>query len=202
MNEISMMENRQNAVYIPVSGMIESIQPMDGFGQPSGCYQIVTLRKGTGEEPDLMEQSADEESMEENQDLPAVMPAEEQVCLVIGPDTCFVNGIRLYEGMNITAFYDGNAPTLLIYPPQYRAVVVTEQVPGQNVMMARFNGSLTALDRSLKLNLDESVDIINENGQNFYGSLAGHILVVVYGAATRSIPPQTTPYQVIVMCRE
>lgn len=199
MNEISMPENRQNAVYIPVSGTVESILPMDGYGQPSGCYQIVTLRLSGTESEEWNDQTVSEESMEE---ALSAIPSENLVRLVIGPETCFINGLRLYEGMNITAFYDGNAPAVLIYPPQYRAVVVTEQIPGQNVTMNRFNGSLTAMDRSLKLNLDESVDIINENGQNFFGYLAGRVLVVVYGATTRSIPPQTTPYQVIVMCRD
>ena len=122
------------------------------------------------------------------------------VNVIIGPQTCFVNGIRLYEGMRITAFHDGNAPMPLIYPPQYQALVVAEQVPGQNIYVGTFNGSMTAADHRLRLNLDESVDIVTQNGQNFYGSLAGKSLVVLYGPTTRSIPPQTTPYQIVVLC--
>lgn len=203
MNEISLSNNRQNAVYIPVTGMIEEIQPLEGYGQPTGCYQILTLRIGGIGEMDSAEENCNCTAEEEMPDggIAAEQPQDAIVRMVIGPDTCFVNGVRVYEGMMVTAFYDGNAPTVLIYPPQYRAVTVAEQIPGQNIMMGRFSGSLTAEDRSLKLNLDESVDIISENGQNFYGSLVDRTLIVVYGPTTRSIPPQTTPYQIIVLCR-
>ena len=201
MNEISLSNNQQNAVYIPITGMVEEIQPLEGYGQPTGCYQVATLRLGEMQaEPVEADCNCGPEEELPGAELPSE-PQEATVRLIIGPDTYFVNGVRLYEGMMVTAFYDGNAPTPLIYPPQYRAVAVAEQLPGQNVMMGRFNGSLTAEDRSLKLNLDESVDIITENGQNYYGSLVGRTLIVVYGATTRSIPPQTTPYQIVVLCR-
>lgn len=199
MNEISLPNNRQSAVYIPVSGMITEIEPLEGYGQPAGCYQMLTIRINGNDNADSTWDTMPEEEPEDR--MPAAPLRESVVRMVIGPDTCFVNNVRLYEGMMITGFYDGNAPTVLIYPPQYRAVAIAEQVPGQNVMVGRFNGSLTAEDRSLKLNLDESVDIISENDQNFYGSLAGRTLVVVYGPTTRSIPPQTTPYQIVVLCR-
>ena len=158
---------------------------------------MITLR--IGEEPDTSSLEQENETEEVGAEQIARMDPN-IVNVIIGPQTCFVNGIRLYEGMRITAFHDGNAPMPLIYPPQYQALVVAEQVPGQNIYVGTFNGSMTAADHRLRLNLDESVDIVTQNGQNFYGSLAGKSLVVLYGPTTRSIPPQTTPYQIVVLC--
>lgn len=189
--------SEQDIVYLPVSGIVEEIRPMDGYGQTSECSQMITLR--IGEEPDTSSLEQENETEEVGAEQIARMDPN-IVNVIIGPQTCFVNGIRLYEGMRITAFYDGNAPMPLIYPPQYQALVVAEQVPGQNIYVGTFNGSMTAADHRLRLNLDESVDIVTQNGQNFYGSLAGKSLVVIYGPTTRSIPPQTTPYQIVVLC--
>lgn len=56
------------------------------------------------------------------------------------------------------------------------------------------------IDQSLKLNIAPSTEIMTSNGQRFTCSLGGQLLVVYYSATTRSIPPQTTPRRIIVMC--
>ena len=40
----------------------------------------------------------------------------------------------------------------------------------------------------------------SENGQIFTGRLANQLLLVLYTATTRSLPPQTTPDEVVVFC--
>lgn len=43
----------------------------------------------------------------------------EPVNFVISPETYFVNHEVVKVGDKVTGFYDANAPTILIYPPQY-----------------------------------------------------------------------------------
>ena len=45
-----------------------------------------------------------------------------------------------------------------------------------------------------------STQIMTSNGQRFNCSLEGQLLIVYYSAATMSIPPQTTPRRIIVVC--
>ncbi len=53
---------------------------------------------------------------------------------------------------------------------------------------------------TLQLNLDGSVEVRTTNNQLFQGSPAGHNLVVEYDSSTRSIPAQTTPKRIVVLC--
>lgn len=46
------------------------------------------------------------------------------VNVIVSPSTCIVGDVPLNTGMAIAAFYDANAPMLLIYPPQYNALII------------------------------------------------------------------------------
>ena len=124
----------------------------------------------------------------------------EIINFIVDRHTYFVDNTPIYEGMEVEIFYDTNVPVPLIYPPQYQAVVVAPVVPGQFVKVDWFNWVLVSRDRALKLNVDESTPIFLENGQPFRGSPGNRNLIVVYRNTTRSIPPQTSPEQIIVMC--
>lgn len=88
----------------------------------------------------------------------------------------------------------------LIYPPQYNAVAAAEVKNGQNVDVDFYNASLVNESQTLKLNMDGSVDVRTTNNQYFQGNPANHNLMVVYSSSTRSIPAQTTPSKVVVLC--
>lgn len=135
------------------------------------CQQIMTVRTDTG-----------------------------MVNFIISPDTYVVNETRLRRGMSIAAFYDGNRPVPLIFPPQYQAAVVAVRRGQENIVMETFDNNLTAVNHSLQLNVSGSTDVTTPNGQAFTCRLGGRLLVVFYEATTRSIPPQTTPRRIIVMC--
>jgi hypothetical protein len=120
---------------------------------------------------------------------------------IIGPNTYFVDRYKVQVGSEISAFYNGNAPAILIYPPQLPAVVVAENVPERQVVVDRFDNDLVNFDGTLKLNITQETVIELENGQDFEGNLAGRSLVVVYSITTRSIPAQTVPEKIIVLCR-
>lgn len=125
----------------------------------------------------------------------------ETVNLVIDENTVVVDNRRIRRGMVIRGFYDASRPVILIYPPQYQAVaVVLLREENEGVMLAHFNRHLTASDNSLRLNIGRNTVIETVNGQSFGCDLANHVLLVFYGATTRSIPPQTTPDRIIVFC--
>lgn len=124
----------------------------------------------------------------------------EPVNFVVSPDTYFVDHVMVHPGDMITGFYDANAPIPLIYPPQYQAIVIARAVPCQNVKVDFFNEDLVSSDGMLKLNIAPTTRIVLENGQAFTQNPANRYLVVVYGPTTRSIPAQTTPEQIVVLC--
>lgn len=120
--------------------------------------------------------------------------------VIISPDTYVINETRLRPGMTVTAFYDGNAPVPLIFPPQYRALILGRHSPNETMMADYFDRTLTASDQSLKLNIASSTEIVTSNGQVYSCPLFERLLIVYYSVTTRSIPPQTTPRKVIIVC--
>lgn len=126
--------------------------------------------------------------------------AEEGVVnFVISAETHVIDSSQLRPGMRVAAFYDKNLPIPLIFPPQYRAELIT--MLGRNEMIALnfFNRELTAEDNSLKLNVKRNTEIQTINGQNFLCDIGNRPLLVYYTATTRSIPPQTTPRRIVVL---
>lgn len=119
---------------------------------------------------------------------------------VVSSDTYVINEVRLRPGMNVIAFYDANLPIPLIFPPQYRAVIIGRKNPNESMYAGYFDDNLTAGDNSLQLNVARTTEVITSNGQRFNCSLGGQLLIVYYSATTRSIPAQTTPRRIIVLC--
>jgi hypothetical protein len=122
------------------------------------------------------------------------------VNFVISPSTYFVDHEVIEIGDEITGFYDANAPAILIYPPQYPAIIVTKETEYENVKVDFFNNDLVSSDGNLKLNLVPTTEIILTNDQPFDKYPGNRNLIVVYGPTTKSIPAQTTPYKIIVLC--
>lgn len=156
-----------------VTGTIVDIVPTRiGSRRANGCVLFVTL-----------------EDMDGN-----------TVNFMMTPSTYVLDFDTLSVGMLCTFWYAADAPMPLIYPPQYNAVVAAQQKSGRNVDVSYYDSSLVNESRTLELNMDGSVDVRTTNNQYFQGSPANHNLVVVYGSSTRSIPAQTTPSKVVVLC--
>ena len=143
-----------------------------GQNNEAGCYKLIAVENGNGT----------------------------LVNFVVAPTTYFVDHVMVAVGDRITGFYDANALVPLIFPPQFRALVIAKDTPYQNVKVSFFNSQLESSDGALRLNISSHTQIILENGQAFTGSIANRNLIVTYGATTRSIPAQTTPNKVIVLC--
>lgn len=145
---------------------------MTGTGESIGCYKQITVQNKEGH----------------------------IVNFVITPTTYFVDHILMKVGYTVIGFYDADAPVPLIFPPQFRAIVMSRLVPGQNVKVDYFNEQLVSSDGTLKLNIAPFTKIILENDQAFTSNPANHNLIIVYGPTTRSIPAQTAPYKIIIIC--
>jgi len=158
----------------PFHGMITMIDDfvIDESGESAGCYKLISVDNGYGS----------------------------LVNFVVSPDTYFVDHVMVTPGDMVTGFYDVNAPVPLIFPPQFRAIVMAKDTLYQNVKVDHFNNQLVSSDNTLKLNISPYTKIALKNGQSFTRSPANRDLIVVYGATTRSIPAQTSPYKIIVMC--
>lgn len=155
-------------------GVITAINDfwVDSSGEGAGCYKLMSVENSP----------------------------ENLVNFVVEPSTYFVDHVMVSVGDIVTGFYDANAPTPMIYPPQFRAIVMAKNTHFQNVKVDYFNNELVSSDNTLKLNIAPCTQIILENDQLFTGDLKNRNLIVVYGPTTRSIPAQTVPYKIIVMC--
>jgi hypothetical protein len=159
--------------YGSFSGVVTSIQDFwDSAHQPSGCIKLMTMTNRSGQ----------------------------TARFVVRPDTYFIDHVMIRPGFSATGFYDAAAPVPMIYPPQYTAVVMAQTAPGRQVAVGWFGPGLISSDGALKLNIGPATRVVLENGQAFTGMPENRDLAVVYGPVTRSIPAQTTPFQVIVLC--
>ena len=122
------------------------------------------------------------------------------VNFVMTPSTYVVDFETLSVGMMCTFWYAADAPMPLIYPPQYNAVVAAQEKNGRMIDVSYYNMTMVNEEQTLQLNMDGSVDVRTTNNQYFQGSPANHNLVVIYDNSTRSIPAQTTPRIVVVLC--
>lgn len=143
-----------------------------GDNDISGCYQLMTVQNRDGS----------------------------IVNFVVSPSTYFVEHAMVSEGDMVTGYYNADAPVPLIYPAQFRALVVVKHMRNINVKLDYFDNRLLSSDGLLRLNPSLQTEVILTNDQAFLNNPANHNLIVIYGPSTRSIPAQTTPYQIVVLC--
>ncbi|HEY5562605.1 MAG TPA: hypothetical protein VIK72_12785 [Clostridiaceae bacterium] len=145
---------------------------IDETGEHTGCYKLVSV----------------EDSY------------ENLVNFVVSPNTYFVDHVMVEIGNVVTGFYDTTVPVPFIFPPQYRAIVMALDSQHENVEVDYFNSQLINSDNTLKLNISPHTHIVLENAQAFTHVPRNRDLIVVYSITTMSIPAQTTPSKIIVMC--
>lgn len=145
---------------------------VDATGEGQGCYKLISVENKSG----------------------AI------VNFVVSPTTYFVDHVMVDVGDWVTGFYDANAAVPYIYPPQLNAIIMAKNTRYQSVKVDYFNSALVSSDNTLRLNIAPSTQILLENDQAFTRNPANRNLIVVYGITTMSIPAQTTPYKIIVMC--
>ena len=123
------------------------------------------------------------------------------VNVVVSGDTTIIDNVRLRAGMRVAVFYDANLPVPAVYPPQYRAEIVTSLRRGQQAALEYFDENLVSADASLKLNIGPMTNVVTLNGQSYACSPENSELLVYYTNTTFSIPAMTTPQKIVVMCQ-
>lgn len=167
------MRPMQRGTFASITGTIVDIVPARmGSRRSEGCMSFVTVEDMDGS----------------------------TVNFVVTPSTFVVDWETLSSGMTVTFWYRTDVPVPLIYPPQYNAVAAAQEQNGRFVDVSFYNASLVNEAQTLQLNIDGSVNVRTPNNQFFQGSPANRNLVVVYTTSTRSIPAQTTPQQIVVLC--
>ena len=121
---------------------------------------------------------------------------------MLSPNTLIIRNTQLRTGMPVTAFYDASLPVPLIYPPQYRAELIAPMRNDETVTLRFFRRDLTAADNSLRLNIGRQTEVLTPNGQRYSCPPGGNFLLVYYSVTTRSVPPQTTPRRIVVLCSQ
>lgn len=167
-------EQMEKNQYLSMTGKIKSIEPV-GYGshQAYGCMMLMGVE---GEN-------------------------ETYVNFMVTPATYVLDYVQLQVGMSATFCYRADAPAPLIFPPQFSAVVIVPEQEGRFVYVGNFDEELISADASLQLNMEETVEVVTTNNQKFLGNPANKDLVVSYTNSTRSIPAQTTPEKVVVLCQ-
>lgn len=118
----------------------------------------------------------------------------------VSSQTLIIDNRQLRPGLEVVAFYDAGLPVPLIFPPQYRARIVAVVRRNQQVVLSYFDRNLLSEDRSLQLNTGPGTTVQTVNGQNTRCRPGNRTLLVFYSATTRSLPPQTTPEKIVVLC--
>lgn len=124
------------------------------------------------------------------------------VNFMVTPYTFVMDWEPLAVGMEGIFWYRTDAPMVLIYPPRYTAVVAAPVKAGRMIDVSFYDDALVNEEHMLQLRLDRTVKLRTTNNQYFLGSPADHDLVVSYTTSTRSIPAQTTPDEIVVLCGE
>ena len=125
-------------------------------------------------------------------------------CMVIA-DNAVKALADLKAGMTVSVVMEDNAPMTLSLPPQTSAAVaiVVEGETPSNVAVDKFDEELTG--KTVKLIMDDKVQILDIRGTKqalTAEDIKNNKAIVIYGASTKSIPAQTTPYMVIVLPEE
>lgn len=167
------MESCVNCMFASVSGMIVDIVPERvQEGAPDGCILYFTVEDDNGSITNFM----------------------------VTPTTFVLDFATLQVGQRCTFWYRLDAPAVLIFPPRYTAVAAAVDRNDRMVDVSFYNEELVNERMTLQLRMDDSVEVYTSNNQTFVGNPANHALVVSYTTSTRSIPAQTTPARVYVLC--
>ncbi len=100
--------------FLSFSGTVMMIEDFSiGQKNEAGCYKLFTVDNGYGN----------------------------IVNFVVEPTTYFVDHEIIQTGDRVTGFYDANAPVPMIYPPQYRALVMSKDSPYYRVKVDYFSAN-------------------------------------------------------------
>ncbi len=166
------MQSFNGGPFLAVKGLIVDMVPARKNGRSDSCTLFFTVEDDNGNVVNMM----------------------------VTPYTFVADFKPLGVGQEAMFWYRADAPMLLIYPAQYTAVAAAPVKRDRMYDLSYYDESLVNAERTLQLHMDRSVMLRTGSNQYFMGNPAGHNLFVSYAASTRSIPAQTTPLEVFVLC--
>jgi len=134
----------------------------------------------------------------ENAKLVTIKSSDDSITRFIVNNETFVMD-KIKVGTEMVAIYNGNAPAIFIYPPQYNAAVIAAVKDNRTVVVDYFNTELLSSNKALQLVLSDNTKVITTDGKEFKGNIGNHLLAVTYTTSTKSLPAKTTPVQVTVL---
>lgn len=161
-----------SCTFVSVSGMIVDVMP-ESMDGTNACILYFTVEDDNGNITSFM----------------------------VTSDTFVLDFVPLSMGMRATFWYRTDAPAVLMFPPRYTAVAAALERNDRMINVSFYNEQLVNQEMNLQIRMDDSTELRTTNNQYFMGSPANHDLLVVYTTSTRSIPAQTTPERVYVLCR-
>lgn len=113
----------------------------------------------------------------------------------------FIEADSIKEGDSLTAYYVMPELMIMIYPPQFEAVVLVkkEENNPENVYVGFFDSNLLSENNGLKLNVSEETPLFIKTGEKYTGDIRNKTLIVYYTFQTLSLPPQTSPVKIVVL---
>lgn len=110
-------------------------------------------------------------------------------------------GVKLKEGMNITAFVDANNIMLMIYPPRYSPDVVIVQTEQQGTAeLQQFDENLLNKKKDLKIFVNDQTIIENLAGvKKSKEDIINRDVLIFYDIVLESYPGQTTPKKIVIL---
>lgn len=128
--------------------------------------------------------------------------------IVVSKDTLVFdnegNALELKVGDSITAHMYANTSMIAIYPPQYSPkVVIVDTGSASLATVGTFNGNLFDVANSIKLNISDEQNIVDEQGNKIEVSgFKGGDAVVFSTISTMSFPAQLPPTKIVVIAQE
>lgn len=108
----------------------------------------------------------------------------------------------LQTGDTVKVYYRKDQPMALSMPPMtFAPILIVEKENSIGfIELAFFNENLINLENTLKLNISDETQIIDEQGnKRSKDDLYNQELLVFYDITTRSIPAQTSPSKIIIL---
>lgn len=133
-----------------------------------------------------------------NNQLITIETKDSELIHVVVSDNTYIDE-KMTTGAEIVAFYNSNAPMLMIYPPRYNAEAIALVNNDRSVMVDRFDEKLLNSEQSLKLTITEATEVLTQDGKAFEGDLTNRKLFVEYQVVALSYPGQTVPTRIVVL---
>lgn len=122
-----------------------------------------------------------------------------EAIFTLSKDTYHTNDEKISVGSVVTGYYDAKAYRIMVYPPQYEAIVVDVERPDYNIKVDYFDNKLTSADKSLTLKIGKNTELVYMDGKIYKGKPVKSNLVVIYDKSSKAIPAQTEPIKIIVL---